>query len=169
MSANKVYRFAFSLFFFEGRIRSPRGLEFFAQKDDKMTIWVNKSIVYPWVCEDVPYGKMSRPWPMPGPQRARPAGPEHAYPSSCAEFPFLANSYLKIVHWSIFKQEMKAMGRSWWKWLFYLKEMRFALDRYGSRGHFFFENQSLIDFQIGNERKREFREFLVENRSLVDF
>ena len=28
--------------------------------------------------------------------------------------------------------------------------MRFALDRYGSRGHFFFENQSFIDFQIGN-------------------
>ena len=35
--------------------------------------------------------------------------------------------------------------------------MRFALDRYGSRGHFLFEKQSFIDFQIGNERKREFR------------
>ena len=35
--------------------------------------------------------------------------------------------------------------------------MRFALDRYGSRGHFLFENQSFIDFPIGNERKREFR------------
>ena len=35
--------------------------------------------------------------------------------------------------------------------------MRFALDRYGSRGHFLFQNQSFIDFQIGNERKREFR------------
>ena len=35
--------------------------------------------------------------------------------------------------------------------------MRFALDRYGSRGHVLFENQSLIDFQIENERKREFR------------
>ena len=35
--------------------------------------------------------------------------------------------------------------------------MRFALDRYGSRGHFLFENPSLINFQIGNERKREFR------------
>ena len=35
--------------------------------------------------------------------------------------------------------------------------MRFALDRYGSRGHFFFENQSFIDFQIENQRKREFR------------
>ena len=31
------------------------------------------------------------------------------------------------------------------------------LDRYGSKGDFLFENQSLIDFQIGNERKREFR------------
>ena len=37
-----------------------------------------KSIVYGCVCEDVPYGKVSRPWPMPGLQRARPAGPEHA-------------------------------------------------------------------------------------------
>ncbi len=35
--------------------------------------------------------------------------------------------------------------------------MRFAFDRYGSRGHFFFEKHSLIDFQIGKERKREFR------------
>ena len=35
--------------------------------------------------------------------------------------------------------------------------MRFSLDRYGSRGHFLFENQSFIDFPIGNERKRELR------------
>ena len=35
--------------------------------------------------------------------------------------------------------------------------MRFALDRYGSRGHFLFEKHSFIDFQIGKERKREFR------------
>ena len=55
------------------------------------------------MCEDVPYGKMSRPWPMPGPQRARPAGPEHAYFGSSAELPFqnLAIFYLKIAHWSI--------------------------------------------------------------------
>ena len=54
-------------------------------------------------------------------------------------------------------RKWRPWGRSWWKWLFYLKEMRFALDRYGSRGHFLFENQSFIDFPIGNERKREFR------------
>ena len=35
--------------------------------------------------------------------------------------------------------------------------MRFALDRYGSRGHVLFEKQSFIDFQEGNKRKREFR------------
>ena len=54
-------------------------------------------------------------------------------------------------------RKWRPWGRSWWKWLFYLQEMRFALDRYGSRGHFLLENQSFIDFQIGNERKREFR------------
>ena len=31
------------------------------------------------------------------------------------------------------------------------------LDRYGSSGYFFFEKHSLIDFQIGKGRKREFR------------
>ena len=53
------------------------------------------------MCEDVPYGKSSRPWPMPGPQRARPAGPEHAYSRSAAELLYPATSYLKIAHWSI--------------------------------------------------------------------
>ena len=37
------------------------------------------------MCEDVPYGKSSRPRPMPGPQRARPAGPEQHYPRSCTK------------------------------------------------------------------------------------
>ena len=31
------------------------------------------------------------------------------------------------------------------------------LDRYGSSGYLFFEKHSLIDFQIGKGRKREFR------------
>ena len=69
-----------------------------------------KSIVYPWVCEDVPYGKISRPWPMPGPQRARPAGPEHAYPSSSAKLWYLAISYLKIAHWSILRRGNEGHG-----------------------------------------------------------
>ena len=43
-------------------------------------------------------------------------------------------------------RKWRPWGRSWWNWLFYLKEMRFALDRYGSRGNFFFEKQSFIDF-----------------------
>ena len=96
--------------------------------------------------------KISRPWPMPGLQRARPAGPEHAYSSSDAEFPYLAISYLKIAHWSIVLKGNEGHGGD-------LDEngcftYRKMLDRYGSRGHFLFENQSLIDFQIGNERKR---------------
>ena len=35
--------------------------------------------------------------------------------------------------------------------------MAVLLEENGSRGHFLFENPSLINFQIGNERKREFR------------
>ena len=36
-------------------------------------------------------------------------------------------------------------------------KMAVLLKGNGSRGHFLFENPSLINFQIGNERKREFR------------
>ena len=45
---------------------------------------------------------------------------------------------------------MKAMG-------VILMKMAVLLKGNGSRGHFLFENPSLINFQIGNERKREFR------------
>ena len=38
-----------------------------------------------------------------------------------------------------------------------LMKMAVLLEENGSRGHFLFENPSLINFQIGNERKREFR------------
>ena len=38
-----------------------------------------------------------------------------------------------------------------------LMKMAVLLKGNGSRGHFLFENPSLINFQIGNERKREFR------------
>ena len=45
---------------------------------------------------------------------------------------------------------MKAMGAI-------LMQMAVLLKGNGSRGHVLFENPSLINFQIGNERKREFR------------
>ena len=35
--------------------------------------------------------------------------------------------------------------------------MRLTLDRFGSRGNFQFENRSLVDFQIRNQRNQEFR------------
>ena len=58
--------------------------------------------------------KISRPWPMPGLQRARPAGPEQAYPRSGTrsgtKLLYLATSYVEIVHWSMFKKEKEAMG-----------------------------------------------------------
>ena len=38
-----------------------------------------------------------------------------------------------------------------------LMKMAVLLQGNGSRGHFLRENPSLINFQIGNERKREFR------------
>ena len=38
-----------------------------------------------------------------------------------------------------------------------LKGNAFHIDGFGSRGNFLFENRSLVDFQIGNQRKREFR------------
>ena len=47
---------------------------------------------------------------MPGPQRARPAGPEHAYPSSYTELLSLAVSFLKIAHWLILLRENEGHG-----------------------------------------------------------
>ena len=47
-------------------------------------------------------------------------------------------------------EELKAMGKI-------LMKMAVLLKGNGSRGHFLFENPSLINFQIGNKRKREFR------------
>ena len=95
---------------------------------------------------------------MPGPQRARPAGPEHAYPSSYTELLSLAVSFLKIAHWLILLRENEGHGGALDEnGCFTERKCVLRCDRYGSRGHFLFENQSLIDFQIGNERKREFR------------
>ena len=110
------------------------------------------------MCEDVPYGKSSRPWPMPGPQRARPAGPEQADSSSCTELPFLATSYLEIAHWSILLRGIEGHGDDLDEnSCFTSRTCVLRLDRYGSSGYFFFEKHSLIDFQIGKGRKREFR------------
>ena len=53
------------------------------------------------------------------------------------------------------------IGRFYWEGLkamgTILMKMAVLLEENGSRGHFLFENPSLINFQIGNERKREFR------------
>ena len=51
---------------------------------------------------------------MPGPQRARPAGPEQADPRSSArsgtKLPSLATSYLEIAHWSILLRGIEGHG-----------------------------------------------------------
>ena len=88
---------------------------------------------------------------MPGPQRARPAGPEHAYSRSDAKLLYAA-------HWSILLRGIEGHGEDLDEnGCFTERKCVLRCDRYGSRCNFFFENQSLIDFQIGNERKREFR------------
>ena len=99
---------------------------------------------------------------MPGPQRARPAGPEQAYSRSSArsgtKFPFLATSYLEIAHWSILLRGIEGHGEALDEnGCFTSRTCVLRLDRYGSSGYFFFEKHSLIDFQIGKGRKREFR------------
>ena len=95
---------------------------------------------------------------MPGPQRARPAGPEHAYSSSGTEFPSLAISYLKTAHWSILLRGNDGHGGDLDEnGCFTSRTCVLRLDRYGFSGYFFFEKHSLIDFQIGKGRKREFR------------
>ena len=95
---------------------------------------------------------------MPGPQRARPAGPEHAYPRSDAKLLYLAISFLEIAHWSILLRGIEGHGEDLDEnGYFTLRTCVLRLDRYGSSGYFFFEKYSLIDFQIGKGRKREFR------------
>ena len=50
------------------------------------------------------------------------------------------------------------MGAILMKMADFLKGNAFCiLDRFGSRGNFQFENRSLVDFQIRNQRNREFR------------
>ena len=94
---------------------------------------------------------------MPGPQRARPAGPEQADSSSCTELPFLATSYLEIAHWSILLRGNEGHGEDLDEnGCFSSRACVLRLDRYGSSGYFFFEKHSLIDFQIGKGRKRDF-------------
>ena len=68
---------------------------------------------------------------MPGPQRARPAGPEQADPRSsarsAAKLPFLATSYLEIAHWSILLRGIEGDGEALDEMAVYFKDMRFAL------------------------------------------
>ena len=67
-------------------------------------------------------------------------------------------SYLKIAYWLILLRENEGHGGALDEnGCFTERKCVLRCDRYGSRGHFLFENQSLVDFQIINERKREFR------------
>ena len=104
----------------------------------KMTIWVNKvnRMIRVWV-RVLPYGKSFRPWPMPGPQRARPAGPEQADPSSSArsgtKLWYLATSYLEIAHWSILLRGIEGHGEDLDEnGCFTSRTCVLRLDRYGS-------------------------------------
>ena len=53
--------------------------------------------------------------------------------------------------WEKRQHNRDGWGRCWRKWLFSVREMRFALTVFLNR-HVEFENRSLVDFQIGNER-----------------
>ena len=127
-----------------------------------MSVWVNKVnriSVSVWGCavwKNFPAMAYARP-------SAGPAG----RPGACiSQIPCQLGCRTSISRHFLFEnrslvdfteRNWRPWGRSWWKWLFYLKEIGFAFDRCGSRGYFFFENASLINFQIGNEGKREFR------------
>ena len=77
---------------------------------------------------------------------------------SAAELWFLAISYLEIAHWSILLTGIEGHGEDLDEnGCFTSRTCVLRLDRYGSSGYFFFEKHSLIDFQIGKGRKREFR------------
>ena len=83
------------------------------------------------MCEDVPYGKMSRPWPMPGPQRARPASPAHAYSSSGPDrmqnFHFSPFLIRKSRIGRLYLEERKAMGAILMKMAVLLRENAFCV------------------------------------------
>ena len=83
--------------------------------------------------------KISRPWPMPGLQRARPAGPEHANPRS----------------WTLFSNRKLAIYRAWCSfpiWKTILIDFQIGNEPCIAQGdHFLFGNRSLVDFQMGNE------------------
>ena len=71
---------------------------------------------------------------------------------------YLATSYLEIAHWSILLRGIEGHGEDLDEnGCFTSRACVLRLDRYGSSGYFFFEKHSLIDFQIGKGRKREFR------------
>ena len=74
------------------------------------------------------------------------------------KLPSLATSYLKIAHWSMLLIGTEGHGEDLDEnCCFTSRTCGLRLNRYGSSGYFFFETHSLIDFQIGKGRKREFR------------
>ena len=79
-------------------------------------------------------------------------------PDPVPKLPSLATSYLEIAHWSILLRGIEGHGEDLDEnGCFTSRTCVLRLDRYGSSGYFFFEKHSLIDFQIGKGRKREFR------------
>ena len=66
---------------------------------------------------------------------------------SGTELPYLAISYLKIAHWSILLRGIEGHGDDLDEnGCFTSRTCVLRLDRYGSSGHFLFENRSLVDF-----------------------
>ena len=62
-----------------------------------------------------------------------------------------------IAHWSILLRGIAGHGEDLDEnGCFTSRTCVLRLDRYGSSGYFFFEKHSLIDFQIGKGRKRDF-------------
>ena len=126
-----------------------------------MTIWVNKVnriSVSVWGCavwKNFPAMAYARTSAGPA---GRPGAALSQIPaSSGTELWFLATSYLEIAHWSILLRGNEGHGEDLDEnGCFTSRTCVLRLDRYGSSGYFFFEKHSLIDFQIGKGRKRDF-------------
>ena len=128
----------------------------------KMIIWVNKVnriSVSVWGCAVwKKFPAMAYAWTSAGPAGRPGACRFQIGARSGTKLLYLATSSLVIAHWSILLRGIEGHGEDLDEnGCFTSRTCVLRLDRYGSRGHFLFEKQSFIDFQIGNERKREFR------------
>ena len=116
----------------------------------KLISWVNKDQSYIRECVGMEVDRLGVGRPG--------AGRSQIGASSGTKLWFLATSYLEIAHWSILLRGIEGHGDDLDEnGCFTSRTCVLRLDRYGSSGYFFFEKHSLIDFQIGKGRKREFR------------